>query len=49
MDNDFAASFDVNYGYCYTYNPQIPTGVHNFTRTGQKHGKVYRYFGLFKI
>jgi hypothetical protein len=43
MDNDFAQTFDVDYGYCYTYNPQIPMGVHNFTRTGQKHGKIYNH------
>jgi hypothetical protein len=42
MDNDFAQIFDVNYGYCYTYNPQIPIGVHNFTRTGPNHGKIWR-------
>jgi hypothetical protein len=40
MENDFVQMFDVDYGYCYTYNPKMPIGVHNITRSGRKHGKI---------
>lgn len=37
--SDFAQMFDVDHGYCYTYNPQMSTNVHNMTRAGAEHGK----------
>jgi hypothetical protein len=44
MDNDFSQVFDVDYGYCYTYNPQIPMGAHNITRVGKKYGKSLKKY-----
>jgi hypothetical protein len=42
MENDFVQMFDVDYGYCYTYNPKMPIGVHNITRSGRKNGKIFK-------
>jgi hypothetical protein len=39
--SDFAQVFDVNYGYCYTYNPQLPFGIHDSIRTGPNYGNYF--------
>ncbi|KAI6215720.1 hypothetical protein M3Y94_00417800 [Aphelenchoides besseyi] len=34
MNNDFNQVFDVDFGYCYTFNYQTPNGTHVTSRTG---------------
>ncbi|KAI6224397.1 Degenerin unc-8 [Aphelenchoides fujianensis] len=34
MDNDFDQVFDVDYGYCYTFNYQVPNGTYSTSRMG---------------
>ncbi|CAD5222483.1 unnamed protein product [Bursaphelenchus xylophilus] len=38
MDRDFDQRFDVDYGYCYTFNYAEPSGFYNATNFGADHG-----------
>ncbi|KAI6208646.1 hypothetical protein M3Y96_00137000 [Aphelenchoides besseyi] len=38
MDNDFSRVFDVDYGYCYTFNSDKIRDVYQSSQTGSLHG-----------
>ncbi|KAI6219489.1 hypothetical protein M3Y99_01661500 [Aphelenchoides fujianensis] len=38
MDDDFERVFDVDYGFCYTFNPKEPSGVYESARSGSTLG-----------